>query len=233
MLKTPCVGLIGGLGVGAALHYYGRIAGAFRSRNPALDLVMVHAEAERVFEFVSADDRAGLAAYLNGCVQRMHAAGAEFAVIPAFAPHFALAELSAISPVPLLDIFGPLRRELERRNVRRAAVFGTRYVMESALFGMLPEVELVPPTAAEIEAVHAIYVDVVQQGKGTESQRRVLTDLAEEYVRREGVEAILLAGTDFTVLFDRANPSFPHVDCAEVHVRAIIESLRGQDGVAG
>ena len=58
---------------------------------------MVHAETPRVFEYVAAGDRVGLAEYLLGFVQRMKEAGAELAAIPAVTPHYCVRELLAKS----------------------------------------------------------------------------------------------------------------------------------------
>ena len=112
--KSRCLGLLGGLGVGAAVHYYKQLALAAEARSRELDLVMVHARTARVFEYVDAHDPHGLASYLNGFLIRLKAAGAEAAVVPAVTPHYCFEELTSISPLPLLSLFDPLVRELIR-----------------------------------------------------------------------------------------------------------------------
>src|SRR5271165_431470 len=44
MNSSRCLGLIGGLGVGAAVHYYVKLAKAHHAVERTLDMVMVHAE---------------------------------------------------------------------------------------------------------------------------------------------------------------------------------------------
>jgi aspartate racemase len=41
-------------------------------------------------------------------------------------------------------------------------------------------------------------------------------------MERDGVEAIILAGTDLAVLFNESNTDFPHIDCARVQLDAIM-----------
>jgi aspartate racemase len=225
MNKGRCLGLIGGLGVGAAVHYYRGLAKAHEQRGVTLDLVMAHAEVAFGLEFLRAGDRLGLAEYLNGFIQRLKAAGAEVAAIPAVTPHYCVRELEAISPLPLLNIFDPLVRELEARKVRRVAVFGTRYVMESGLYGMAGDVEIVPATPDEMEYIHATYMQLVEAGKGSDEQHRGLTTLAQKLCERDGVEAIVLAGTDLALIFDKNNTDFPAVDCAALHLQAIAKAM--------
>ena len=52
-----------------------------------------------------------------------------------------------------------------------------------------------------------------------------LTKLADTLRQRDGVDAIILAGTDLCLLFDESNTDFPHVDCSHVHIKAIMRSL--------
>ena len=225
MSKGRCLGLVGGLGVGATIHYYGRLAEAHQAHGRTLDCVIVHAETSRVFEYVKAADPSGLAEYLNSFLRRLKAAGAEVGVIPAVTPHYALRELVATSPLPLISMIEPLAAELASRGARRVAVFGTRYSVESGFFGLLDGVEFVRPRPDEIDLIHSTYEELLRDGRGSEQQHKRLTALAHTLRRRDGVDAILIAGTDLSLLFNEANTDFPHIDCAAVHIDAIVKNL--------
>jgi aspartate racemase len=225
MNSARCLGLVGGLGVGATNHYYEKVARALEAQNRTPEIVIVHAETSRVFDYVQAHDRDGLAEYLTSFVRRLESAGAEMVAIPAVTPHFCIRQLVAISPLPVLDIFPPLVRELSARKVRSAAVFGTRYVVESGLFGEITEVEIVRPEAPEVDYIHETYIELARSGKGLEKKRKGLTAIAHALMKRDAVEAIILAGTDLALLFDDANTDFPFVDCAALHIQAILKEL--------
>lgn len=136
-------------------------------------------------------------------------------------------ELLAISPLPLFNIFEPLVKELSARSVRRVGVFGTRFVIDSALFGMADVVEVVQPRPDEVEYIHRTYVELAQRGKGSEAQYRGLTNFALTFCKRDGVDAIILAGTDLALLFNDANIEFPYIDCAALHLQAIMQAMLG------
>jgi aspartate racemase len=223
--KGRCLGLIGGLGVGAAVHYYVNIAKAHHAEGRTLDLVMAHAEPPRVMEFVLADDRKGLAGYLNGYIERMKAAGAEFAVVPAVTPHFGFHELAAISPLPIIDIFGPLKQEIARRGLKRVAVLGTRFVTESNFYGEVPEVDFVRPQPGEVDRIHEIYTTIALSGTGTAEQHTELTAIAHTLIERDKAEAIVLGGTDLALLFNKTTTDFPCLDCGALHIRAIVQAM--------
>jgi aspartate racemase len=227
MKKGRCLGLVGGLGVGATIHYYRSLAKAHAARGLALDLVMAHAETELIFEFVRAGDRVGLARYLAGFADRLKAAGADFMAIPAVTPHFCEAELAGMSALPILSIFEPLQKEIVSRKTKRVAVLGTRFVIESQLFGRLSGVEFSHPLPDEVEFIHQTYTELAQRGKGSEEQWLGLTRIARTLRRRDQVDAIVMAGTDLTLIFNEANTEFPHIDCAALHIQYILEAMTG------
>jgi aspartate racemase len=229
-----CIGLIGGLGPGAASHYYRALAEAHAKRHLPLDLVMVHAETSRIFEYAEASDRKGMARYLKGFIDRLKAAAADLVVIPAVTPHLCIRELMGISPLPVLNIFDPLVKELARRSASRVGVFGTRFVIESGLFGMADGLEVVQPSKDEIEYIHRTYSELAQAGAGSESQHRGLTGLALDFCERDRLDAILLAGTDLSLIFNEANIRFPYIDCAALHIGAILKKVLPETiGLAG
>lgn len=219
--KSRCLGLLGGLGVGAAVHYYKQLALAAEARSRELDLVMVHARTARVFEYVDAHDPHGLASYLNGFLIRLKAAGAEAAVVPAVTPHYCFEELTSISPLPLLSLFDPLVRELNARQIRRVSVFGTEQVMNAALFGLAGNVEVVAHRPEELKFLSETYLALLRTGVGTEEQHAALTALAFTILERDRVDAIVLAGTDLSLIFEQGEIEFPYLDCAELHLQEI------------
>jgi hypothetical protein len=67
--------------------------------------------------------------------------------------------------------------------------------MESALFGEVNEVEIVKSRPHEVDYIHNTYVELARTGEGSEEQHRNLTALAHTLLKRDGVDAIILAGS--------------------------------------
>jgi aspartate/glutamate racemase len=57
---------------------------------------------------------------------------------------------------------------------------------------------------------------------GTDQQYNQLRQIAHTILERDKVEAIILAGTELSLLFNEANTDFPHIDAARLHVSAIM-----------
>jgi len=220
-----CVGIVGGLGVGATVDYYKRITAACKARGFVPDLVFVHADVDRGQGYVREGKLDALADYLADFIDRLGRAGAEAAVLPAVTPHICIAELTPRLKVPLINIVEAIGTELRKRQLRRVALFGTTFTMQGSLWGQLSGVEIVKPSPDEIAFVGRAYQRILDTQRGHDDDTAGLRRIAAELQRRDGVEAILLAGTDLAVIFDEETAGFPCIDCARVHIDAIVEWL--------
>lgn len=228
LVHGRCIGLIGGLGVGATVYYYQQLAKMHSNRGRILNLVMAHAHVDSVLRAVEAGDKDGLAAYLASFIRRLQDAGAEFAVVPAVAPHIAIEELIHLSPLPIVSLIAEIKRAIEARQLRRVALFGTRYAIASQLFGQLGDTEVVSPQHDEVDYIHSTYFQVVDAGFATDAQREGLSRLAHKLIERDHIETIVLAGTDLALVFDENNTDFPHINAAELHLNAIVRQACDQ-----
>lgn len=219
------VGIIGGLGVGATVHYYEKITAACKARGVVPDLVIVHADVDYGQGLVRAGKLDELAGYLASFIDRMGRAGAGAAAIPAVTPHICIAQTIARTRVPIISIVDPIAAELRTRQLRRVALFGTTFTMEGGLWGLLSGIEIIRPQPDEIAFIGQAYQRILDTQKADAGDAAGLRGIANELQRRDGVEAILLAGTDLAVMFDETTAGFPAIDVARLHIDAIVERL--------
>jgi aspartate racemase len=220
-----CVGIIGGLGVGATVHYYEKITAACTARKIVPDLVFNHADASTGQAFVRAGRLDQLGDYLKPYIEQLATAGAEAVAIPAVTPHIAIAEIKARTKVPLINIMETLAAELRAKKLRRVALFGTIYTMQGSLWGQVTDVEIVKPQPDEMTFLGEAYQRLLDTQAPAPGDVDRLREIATTLQKRDGVEAILLAGTDLAVIFDEANAGFPAIDVARLHIDAIVERL--------
>jgi aspartate racemase len=220
-----CVGIVGGLGVGATVHYYERITALCKARGVVPDLVIVHADVDYGQALVRAGKLDELAGYLASFIDRLGAAGAEAAVLPAVTPHICIAQLTKRTRLPLINIVDPIAAELRARKIGRVALFGTVFTVAGSLWGQLKHVEIVKPRPDEIDFIGKAYQRLLDTQQDDAADTAGLRRIAAELQRRDGVEAILLAGTDLAVIFDEATAGFPCIDVARLHIDAIVERL--------
>jgi aspartate racemase len=226
--QPPLLGLVAGLGVGAGVFYYRSLVQAHLARGLSPQLLMVHADVRKVMGLAAARETRQLADYLAGVLRQLAGGGAEIATIPAFSPHVCEAELAERAPLPLISLLDAIVAEVERRRLCRVAIFGARVTMETNLFGRLQNVvEVVSPGPQAVEQVGAIYGRIVENERAVDEDFAALRSLAHALIERERLDAILLAGTDLSLVFHPGNTDFPHLDGARTHLEAIMRVLTG------
>jgi aspartate racemase len=217
------VGLIGGLGVGAAVIYYRAIAAGCADRGMVPRITIAHAHAPTVLEHVAAGRIDELADYLAGFVGELRDAGAEFFAIPAVTPHIAILPLTHRTSLPIISMLEVTATGLHDRRYSRIALFGTRFTIESELFGALADFDVISPRPQEIAEIHRIYLELATTGHTSAAGVEALRDIAHAISRRGRIDAVVLAGTDLNLIFDEANAGFPAFDCASAHLTAILD----------
>lgn len=218
-----CLGLVGGLGPGATVYYYRGLLAAHEAAGRTARLLIAHANVDRVRGFAENNDRGGLARYLASFISSLAAAGAEITAIVAITPHICADELIAISPLPLIDIVSEVAAAVRALGLKRVALLGTRFTVESRMFDRLG-VDVILPKPEEVEQIHTTYMDVLN-GRSTMAQIDGLREIARTLIARDGAEAALLAGTDLSMVLNEENAGFPTIDCAAAHIKAIAKKL--------
>jgi aspartate racemase len=217
-----CIGLVGGLGPAATVYYYNALLRAHAELGVKPDVVVVHADVTHVLGLVRDGDIAALAHYLAGSVERLARAGATIAAVPAVTPHICAPALQELSPLPLVSILDVIRDGLKQRAVNRIALFGTRFVIETDLFGTLSGLEVIRPRGDELKIINAIYLELVASAAASEAQADRLRTIAREMKERERLDAIVLAGTELALIGDWHELKPRILSAADLHVAEIV-----------
>ena len=220
---TKRIGLVGGLGVGAAIYYYEKLSAAFVDRNVEPGLLISHADIGRAYSMVQEGQMDALAVYLNEHLTGLANAGCAIGAIAAVTPLICWPQLKAVAALPLVDVFDSVNAELARRKTKRVAILGTQFVMQTNMFGRLEGVEFVPLTAEELSFVANNYLIIARTGHAgfadIEGIRAIAKRLADN-----GAEIVILAGTELSLAFSEATAGFPALDSGRVHIDAIVQA---------
>jgi len=217
------LGLIGGLGPGATVHYYRGLIAAHAAQGRVARMLVAHADVDRARPLAEAGALDELARYLNGFIDATAAGGAEMAAIVAITPHICAPQLAPLLRIPLIDMIAEVDAAIRTRGLKRVALLGTRATVQSRMFGRLGA-EVVVPQPDEIDAINAAYLDTVYDRTTAATVDR-LREIAHTLIRRDGAEAVLLAGTDLSMVLNEQSAGFPTLDCAGVHIAAITKRL--------
>jgi aspartate racemase len=215
------IGLIGGIGPAATDFYYRRLISAFAAKQATLELTIVHADTPTLLSNLASNDAAAQTAIYTRLTNRLVSAGAQCVCVTSIAGHFCIDDFKVVSSLPVVDMICEVSRAIETRGLKRIGILGTRTVMETRFYGRIASAEIVPPGGPDLDDVHQAYISMAASGFVTEDQRSIFNAASHRLLRDQGVEAIMLGGTDLALAFNEQTAEFPLVDCAGIHADAI------------
>lgn len=226
-MKT--LGIIGGIGPEATTDYYRLIIAAYREQKPdgSYPAIIINSiDLNKLRELVTANALADLADYLVTEVQRLARAGADFGLLAASTPHIVFDEIRRQSPIPLLSIVEATCEAAKALGLKRLGLLGTRFTMQGRFFPDVFEragMTLAVPTEDEQAYIHDKYMDELVNGIFLSKTRQGLLEIVERLRRREGIEGVILGGTELPlILRDVASRDIPFLDTTRIHVQSAV-----------
>src|SRR5881397_2266250 len=168
-MKT--LGIIGGLGPESTIDYYQRLIALYRERTgdgSYPEFIINSVNLKKGLDFMTANNLAGMADYLLEEIGKLARAGANFGLISANTPHIVFDEVASKSPIPLISIVEATCAAAKKRNLKRLALFGTRYTMQGNFYQKVfsrEGIELLPPDLEDQDYIHNKYLDELVPGK--------------------------------------------------------------------
>jgi aspartate racemase len=229
-LKT--LGIIGGTGPETTVEYYRRLIAAYRARSTegrSPSLIINSIDSKKLVDLVTANELAAMTDYLVDEVARLARAGAGLALIAANTPHLVFDEVKGRSPIPMLSIITAARDAAAAAGLRQLALFGTRFTMEASFFPqtfMTRQIAIVVPNETEQSYIHDKYMNELFVGIILPETRERLLAIVQAMKERDGVEGVILGGTELSLILREATAAgLPVLDTTQIHVDAAVEWL--------
>ncbi|MEM7283262.1 MAG: aspartate/glutamate racemase family protein [Pseudomonadota bacterium] len=216
------IGLIGGIGPAATDYYYQSLIAQFADKKIPLDLTIVHADSPTLLSNLAANDIDSQVSIYHRLTERLAKAGAECVVVTSIGGHFCIDAFKQVSPLPVIDMLEAVAKAVADKAMSRVGILGTKTVMETKFYSGLGSIEVVPPEGEALGDVHDAYVTMASAGSVSQGQRSIFDAACKWMIQQKEVEAILLGGTDLALVYRQGETDFPIVDCAAIHVDAIV-----------
>jgi aspartate racemase len=88
-----------------------------------------------------------------------------------------------------------------------------------------PDDTFVRPSQAEQEYIHRKYIGELLKNQFLPETRTAILRIAHRMKDEEGIEALVLAGTELPLLLRNASTEIEFLDTTEIHVEAIVDQL--------
>ena len=229
-MKT--LGIIGGLGPESTLDYYQRIIALFRERTGDghyPEFVIASVDLRKGLDFMEANDLSGMGNFLLEAIGKLARAGVDFGIISANTPHIVFDEIASKSPVPLISIVEATCAAAKMQNLKRLALMGTRYTMQSDFYPKVftrDGIELFVPELHDQDYIHDKYMNELVPGKFLADTRAGLLAIVDRMKATRNIEGVILAGTELPlILRDPIHNGIPFLDTTKIHVEAAVAHM--------
>jgi aspartate racemase len=173
---------------------------------------------------VYAGDWAGVAELMLSSAEKLARAGADFLICPDNTIHQAFDLVEHRSPRPWLHIAREVAREAQRRQFKRLAVLGTRYLMEGPVYREALKaagIEHRVPGADQRERLDQIIMDELVNAQFLPRSLAYYVEVIRSF-RDEGCDAVVLGCTEIPLLVTQESSPLPALDSTRLLAKAAV-----------
>ena len=226
------IGIVGGIGPESTIDYYRLFISIYRERKPDggyPPVIINSVDLAKVLKLVSSNDLAGLAAYMLEEIRRLARAGATHGLLSSNTPHIVFDEIRRGSPIPLISIVETACRAAAERKLKRAGLFGTRSTMQGGFYQKIfarEGIDVAIPESDDRDFIHDTYLNELVNGVVRAETRDRYVAIARQMKDRQGIEALILGGTELPLLLrDAINIGMTLLDTVRLHVEAAVREF--------
>lgn len=212
----------------STIEYYRAAVEIHRKMTGRPPRVLINSiDGDEVLGYLATGRRPELVGALLSALHQLDAGGADVALLASASVHVVFDEVRPASPLPLVGMMDATADAVAR--FERVGLLATRFTVQADLFSaaLAPRgVTVIVPTAAEQELIDRVYFDELVSGRFLSASRDRLATIGERLRTEEGVEAVLLGGTELPLLLAEAmRNDLPYLDTARIHAEAAVAIL--------
>jgi aspartate racemase len=133
------------------------------------------------------------------------------------------------SPIPLISIVEATCASAKAQNLKRLALFGTRYTMQANFYAKVftrEGIELLVPDPHEQDYIHEKYFSELVPGKFLPETRAGLLAIVDRMKAKNDIDGVILAGTELPlILRDPDHNGIPFLNTTKIHVEAAVDQM--------
>ena len=228
-MKT--LGLIGGTGPESTIDYYRLLTNQYREKadGASPQIIINSINLKQMIEWMTAGELDKVTDELVKQFEILERAGVDFAALTANTPHIVFDDLKQRVKLPLVSIVEATAERAQSLGFKSVALFGTRYTMQAPFYPSVfshTDIKLVTPNEEEQNYIHEKYFGELLKDKFLPDTRAHFLEIADAMKAREGIEALILGGTEIPLLLRADEHNGIHfLDTTRIHVDRLIEEL--------
>jgi aspartate racemase len=226
------LGMIGGVGPESTIDYYKNIIALYRERQrdgSYPQFVINSVDLQKGIDFLEADDLTGMTKFLLSEIEKLPRAGADFGIIAANTPHIVFDDIAPKLPIPFISIVEATCDYAKARNLKRLALFGTRYTMQADFYQKVfarEGIDLVVPDPKDQDYIHEKYFAELVPGNFLPETRAGLLAIVDRMKSKIDIHGVILAGTEIPlILRGESHNGVALLDTGKIHCQAAVNEM--------
>jgi aspartate racemase len=228
-MKT--LGLIGGTGPESTIDYYRLLTNLYREKadDASPHIIINSINLKQMIDWMGAGELNKVTDELVKQFETLQRAGVDFAALTANTPHIVFDDIKQRVTLPLISIVEATAERAESLGFKSVALFGTRYTMQAPFYPSVfsrTDIKLVTPNDEEQNYIHEKYFGELLKDKFLPETRARFLEIADAMKAREGIQALILGGTEIPLLLRADEHNGIHfLDTTRIHVDRLIKEL--------
>lgn len=225
-MKT--IGLIGGMSWESTVPYYQIINKEVKNRLGGLHsakVILYSVEFDEIEKCQSNGDWEKSGDILGNAAKGLEVAGADFILICTNTMHKVAPQIQSMIHIPIIHIADATAQELEKCQIRRVGLLGTKYTMTQEFYKQRlidRGIDVVIPDVEDIDAVNDIIFHELCIGKIREESRKKFQNIIDS-LKDKGADGVILGCTEIGLLIHQADSSLPVFDTTVIHAKRAVE----------
>lgn len=166
---------------------------------------------DEYYDFFHRNDWIGMASKICESINLLEKVGADFIIIPANTPHFAIDLIEKQSRVPVVNLIKVVAEECERRGFSKILVLGTKTTMQGGLYDqVLISKNMMPiiPNDDLCDKINLLILDEIIPSKINPTT----VENVQEDIKKIDCDAVILGCTELPIVYDENNLGKPVID---------------------
>lgn len=233
-MKT--IGLIGGMSWESTVPYYQiineevkKLLGGLHSAR----IILYSVEFDEIEKCQSAGDWEKSGRILGKAAQGLETAGADFILICTNTMHKVAPQIASMIHIPIIHIADATASELEKSNIRKVALLGTKYTMTQDFYKKKlidRGIDVLIPEETDVDIVNNIIFHELCVGQMKDESRKEFQRIIDN-LKAKGAEGVILGCTEIGLLIQQQDSSLPVFDTTQIHAKRAVEiALEGDNG---
>jgi len=225
-MKT--LGLIGGTTWISTVDYYRYINQLTNQRlggQNSAQILLYSMNFDGVKTLADAGDWEKFGELFAGAAQNLESAGAKAIVLCANTAHIVADFIESRIKIPLINITDATAEEISKQNLRRVALLGTNFTMNSDFYRkklLQYGIETLIPSDEERDFIHnSIFDELGKNIFNSETKQKYLEII--ENLKMQGAEGVIFGCTEIPLLLKAEDCDIPSFDTTMIHAKYAVD----------